>query len=281
MNSASHQNEIYSEPLGMSVNDQIRVDWIGRTTRDRARREPVAVPFHGLVMVLEGTAHCHRGGEVPVLARAPFLFLFNKGQTQLLAHEPEAAWRARYMLLTGGWVADWVRFGWWPRKTWIMRMGRPGEAERVHQDLMDSIARKDAPGLERAKLALIPWLHSLRADHSQRAGSGISAKLDGLVAQWRRDSSHDWDLNDCARRCGLSYSRFRAAFKQRYGVAPYRHLLQLRIERAQTLLIGTDLRIKEISWQVGFRNVETFVRHFSKALGVPPTRYRAQTHAIP
>lgn len=55
----------------------------------------------------------------------------------------------------------------------------------------------------------------------------------------------------------------------------YKQILQkIRIERAEYLLLDTNLTIQNISLQVGYENVEHFIRTFKKVHQMTPTNYR-------
>ena len=51
-------------------------------------------------------------------------------------------------------------------------------------------------------------------------------------------------------------------------------LLQIRIEKAQVLLLDTNLSIADIAEQVGYESPENFIRVFKKQLKMTPTEYR-------
>ena len=55
---------------------------------------------------------------------------------------------------------------------------------------------------------------------------------------------------------------------------PYAYLLSRRLERAATLLRGTDHSVATICMQVGLSSVGSFTSSFRRAYGVTPTRYR-------
>lgn len=57
----------------------------------------------------------------------------------------------------------------------------------------------------------------------------------------------------------------------------FKQILQkIRIERAEFLLIDTNLTIMSIGFQVGYENVEHFIRTFKGANGMTPTAFRRE-----
>jgi AraC-like DNA-binding protein len=75
---------------------------------------------------------------------------------------------------------------------------------------------------------------------------------------------------------GLSDSWFRRLFREKYGIAPMSLRLRLLHERAQRLLLNTNLTIKEISFQLGYDSQNYFSRAFKKSEGVSPAHFRAR-----
>ena len=52
------------------------------------------------------------------------------------------------------------------------------------------------------------------------------------------------------------------------------YLIDVRMEEAHRLLLGTDLMTYEISEAVGYRTVRRFVETFKKKFGMSPVEYK-------
>jgi AraC-like DNA-binding protein len=81
---------------------------------------------------------------------------------------------------------------------------------------------------------------------------------------------------ELARVAGLSPSQFHAIFQQIMRRSPMAHVAVRRIERAQVLLVTTDLPIQDIAAKVGFPDPFHFTRMFKRGCGRSPSRYRAE-----
>jgi transcriptional regulator GlxA family with amidase domain len=81
-------------------------------------------------------------------------------------------------------------------------------------------------------------------------------------------------LSDMARECGLSVSHFTRAFRQSFGMSPYRWLLERRIDRAKALLVTSEVSIADIAIQAGFSDQAAFTRAFGRIVGDSPARWR-------
>ena len=84
----------------------------------------------------------------------------------------------------------------------------------------------------------------------------------------------DIRLDQLAGLCGRSTEYFVRLFKATSGVSPYQYVLNLRIERARTLLGDDKQSIAEIALACGFSHQEHFTRMFHRFTGVTPGRYR-------
>jgi transcriptional regulator GlxA family with amidase domain len=81
-------------------------------------------------------------------------------------------------------------------------------------------------------------------------------------------------LGVLATTAGLSVFHFTRAFKQSQGLTPHAYLLRRRIERAQQLLVETDLPMSSIAFATGFCSQSHFARCFRELVGEPPTVFR-------
>jgi transcriptional regulator of acetoin/glycerol metabolism/AraC-like DNA-binding protein len=82
------------------------------------------------------------------------------------------------------------------------------------------------------------------------------------------------DLSILAGVAGLSVHHFARQFKQSAGVTPHVYLTQRRVERAQEMLVQTNLPLAEIAFAVGFFDQGHLARHFRHLLGKTPREFR-------
>ena len=83
-------------------------------------------------------------------------------------------------------------------------------------------------------------------------------------------------LDRLAAMANMSKRNFMRAFQSATGSSPIAHLIQLRVNRAASLLRRTEHSVTEIAFQVGFSDSNYFARQFRALLGVTPTQYRQQ-----
>ena len=74
----------------------------------------------------------------------------------------------------------------------------------------------------------------------------------------------------------LSSSAFHSLFKTAIGTSPGEYVQNLRIQKAQQLLISSNLTVNEISQKVGHRDPFHFSKIFKTRCGTSPSFYRDQ-----
>jgi AraC family transcriptional regulator, arabinose operon regulatory protein len=119
-------------------------------------------------------------------------------------------------------------------------------------------------------LALINW--------RRRQGTGKPPEVKERIAQavefMKHNLSEALQLDRVAAVANLSPSQFGLLFRKETGFPPMEYLVQLRMERARHLLEATDLSMKEIAAEVGYKNPAYFCQSFRNTFEMPPSEYR-------
>jgi AraC-like DNA-binding protein len=82
-------------------------------------------------------------------------------------------------------------------------------------------------------------------------------------------------LGDVCEQLKITEEYLIRLFKRHMNLTPMRYLNNLKMETATSLLLNSDLSVKEISWKLGFSSQYHFSRNFKSYSGVTPTDYRA------
>lgn len=123
------------------------------------------------------------------------------------------------------------------------------------------------------------WLHNtLRRVGEVCAGVRRERQKGSIqrAQEFMRDNftNPELTLRTVADYVGFSEKYFSARFTKECGCTFINHLNDLRIRRAQELLVQTDMRVYEISEAVGYSSVEHFNHMFKKKLCISPKDYR-------
>lgn len=86
--------------------------------------------------------------------------------------------------------------------------------------------------------------------------------------------SGDLTLSELAGIAELSLHHFARMFKRTIGVAPYRYVVERRIERAKMMLRTASASLVDISLSVGFYSQSHFTSTFGRIVGATPTEFQ-------
>ncbi|MBZ9803454.1 helix-turn-helix transcriptional regulator [Mesorhizobium sp. ES1-6] len=84
-----------------------------------------------------------------------------------------------------------------------------------------------------------------------------------------------------AARLGVSPFAFIRAFKCETGLSPQRFQSAIRIERAKQLLLKDDRPVTEISLDVGYDSLGSFIQTFTALTGISPGQLRRLARSAP
>lgn len=90
----------------------------------------------------------------------------------------------------------------------------------------------------------------------------------------RQQAFRPFKLETLAAEFGMSQSLFTKRFKQIYRTTPSNYLSALRLDKAKSLLLETNLSLDEIAECCGYQNGYYLNRVFTRRMGVSPGRYR-------
>ena len=87
---------------------------------------------------------------------------------------------------------------------------------------------------------------------------------------------NEMTVEELADMACLSTDHFTRTFKSLIGMPPCEYIIRKRIEKAQLLLLTTDLSHNRIMEETGFHNASYFTRLFKKYTSYTPAVYRKQ-----
>lgn len=170
----------------------------------------------------------------------------------------------------------------------------------LHQRLsnLDSTLAVDGPHMERIFSALVYEaekadelarlscqalftelvIHLIRCQEKTDAASapGIPAPLQKVLRYMREHYRETVSLEELAAVIHVEKTYFIKSFKKHIGTTPMLFLQRLKIEKAATLILNSDMSITGISDFLGFKSIHHFSNAFKKHTGFSPTAYKAR-----
>ncbi len=125
---------------------------------------------------------------------------------------------------------------------------------------------------EAAQRRLAAWIDGLR-EAKERGRSHVLQRALLYIGQRYKE---ELSMEQTAEHVNLSPYYFSKLFKLRTGENFSDYVTRLRIEEAKRLIAEGRLSLKEICYEVGYKDPNYFSRVFKKAAGMTPTEYRQQ-----
>jgi two-component system, response regulator YesN len=114
-----------------------------------------------------------------------------------------------------------------------------------------------------------------RIQHGEK--EGMEEVVDEIERSIRNRFRSEINLEELARRLGLSPSQMCKLFKKYRDDTPVRYLMTLRMNEAKRLLLQLpDLEVKSVGELVGYPDQFYFSRTFKRMTGQSPTEFRAE-----
>lgn len=111
----------------------------------------------------------------------------------------------------------------------------------------------------------------------EQEDDGLNSKLIQIKNFIKRNYRKKLSLDDAAAHVCLSPKYLSRLFKEKMGQGFVDYKISLKIEDSQQLLLTTDLTIDQISYKVGYDNVESFLKQFKKIVKSTPTEFRKKS----
>ena len=105
-------------------------------------------------------------------------------------------------------------------------------------------------------------------------------KIDKVIAYIHKHYTSDLCAEQMASLAHMSTNHFHRFFKQRTEQTFTEYVNQLRIGKACSLLLTTDLPISTVSYRCGFNNISNFNRRFLQLKRFTPREFKRNYHQI-
>ncbi|MFW5829241.1 MAG: helix-turn-helix domain-containing protein [Planctomycetota bacterium] len=229
----------------------------------------------------------HQGGGVLHCSEGQFqlqvgdVFLFHPDDHYIADADPANPGRLFYIHF------DWVDACGLPRyQVLTPRLHRRMDDFALFSSLLWRVVR--AFNQQRDQRIAALWLqvalNEIEGQDAMSAATGQSdtaGHLRASIERIARDPGQYANAAAIAAECHCSSRHLTRLFRDLMGRTPQDYLLEQRLARAGELLRATDLPIKAIADQVGFRDVSYFVRRFRLAHGQTPGTYRRKGASFP
>ncbi len=167
-------------------------------------------------------------------------------------------------LLLGGRVVQYV----YEPKYLLLRNARIQHFDRILYWLQQPVPAKEQILASHLPLVLA-YLKSGTITENSSQSKDSELVIQAKAAMLENLETHT-DLKALATQLGVSYSRFRFAFKKQTGFSPREYENMIKLNRARDLLQRDSKSVTETAISLGYSSVHYFSRAFKKQFGQSP-----------
>ncbi|HVI43922.1 MAG TPA: helix-turn-helix domain-containing protein [Chitinophaga sp.] len=125
------------------------------------------------------------------------------------------------------------------------------------------------------KLMVLPPSRELQSPY-EMPQEELPCPFEKKLLKLSRNHLEELSLPFLAKQFDMSTRTLSRRFFDELAMSPGKWIQQKRMEIAKTLLIETALNISEICYRIGYEDIPSFTRLFSRTTGMTPTEYRRQ-----
>lgn len=125
----------------------------------------------------------------------------------------------------------------------------------------------DSESLTRILTDFAEYLDELRSNNS-------ASILKNIEEDIRENYKENLTLKDFGQKYFINASYLGQLFKTKYGISFKSFLHKIRIEKAEDMLLHTDMKMYSIAEAVGYKDTDYFINHFIAEKGCTPTKFR-------
>ena len=100
--------------------------------------------------------------------------------------------------------------------------------------------------------------------------------IEKMCRLMQNGTSKKYHINDLAEELGYSKDYLIKKFKSSMNITPHQYMINLKVNKAKSLLMASEMPLSKITFECGFDDPSTFHRNFLKETGVTPYQFRLQ-----
>lgn len=99
-------------------------------------------------------------------------------------------------------------------------------------------------------------------------------KIEAILQFIQENYSKRFTLKEISEICETDYCYLSSVFKKKTGVSFSKHIKSLKMYSAANLIKESQIEIKEIAYDLGYKSLPHFYKDFKSQFGIPPKEFR-------
>jgi AraC-like DNA-binding protein len=133
--------------------------------------------------------------------------------------------------------------------------------------------KKSAGYTQKVKAELYNIIYNMQSEFDLPYGNSLVIKpaVDYIFSNYYKENI---SVSHLASLCGISEVYLRSCFKKAFALSPIKYINNLKLTRAEELLLSGLYSVSEVCYLSGFNDESYFCREFSKRTGISPNKYK-------
>jgi transcriptional regulator GlxA family with amidase domain len=114
-----------------------------------------------------------------------------------------------------------------------------------------------------------------------RSGSITDQRLARVIEYMQANYARTLSIEDLSHKAGISKFHFVTVFRKEVGITPHRYLIELRLNKAASLLRTSQSTIEQIACACGYGDAAQFSTAFTRYFNKTPSFFRKEVSGKP
>lgn len=221
--------------------------------------------------VFENEHHTYKveGGDI---------ILINSGEWHRYKPDAETGWHENYIGFNGDVAKHFVKVILGYTKNPIFSVGKNEVILELFDRVLKTVENEKPCYQLTASSIVIDIISRIISFFKQKDFDSTSNKTAEVINDVRfliRDNiENELDFKKIAEERNMTYAHFRKMFKKYTGFSPLQYHLHLKINKAKEMLLDTNMSVKEIAFELGFKSIHYFGRLFKQKTNTRPSDLR-------
>jgi len=234
-----------------------------------------SLPEYQVLYITRGEGEFESKPSGPKRVAAGSAILLFPGVWHRYRPSPDVGWDEYWISYNGPYMERLLRYGFISPQTPVLKTGLDYILLHAYLTFLDRL-RSEPVGFQ--QLLASSAMEILAAVLGASRGQGTGGRMHELVCRAKSLLETQVEtiptMKKLAASLGLSTTHFYRVFREHTGLTPYQYHLQLRIERAKQMLLGTTSSVKEIANALAFESPFHFSNAFKRKTGMSPSQWR-------
>ncbi len=231
---------------------------------------------HHLLLITEGQGVFESTASGSLYVEPGSLILLFPNQWHRYRPSRKSGWKEYWIGFGGAMAHKLVRNNLFSEKSPLISVKNPFHFQQSFETAIDySIEEK--PGFQQIVVGYIFQIfgHLISQSKSKsRQSDSYMQQINKAREILQQKASKNIDVSEIARELNIDYTVFRKKFKEFTGMSPKQYQIQLKLNLAKSLLLGSDLPVKFIAFESGYESIYHFSKIFKERTGYSPSEFR-------